>query len=78
MEKKYRTRDGDEIVATSLLDLVQQMNESSRFGKHPLVTSFMIGFAKRELEYSGKQVSTWSAANFVADLLLIGYLTVID
>lgn len=78
MEKKYRTRDGDEIVATSPLELVRQMNATSRFGQHPMVQGFMIGFAKRELDYSGREVSTWSAANFVADLILIGYLTIID
>lgn len=78
MEKKYRTRDGDELVATSPFHLVEQMNETSRFGRHPMVQGFMQGFAKRELDYSGQEVSTWSAANFVADLILIGYLTVVD
>jgi hypothetical protein len=78
MEKKFRTRDGDEIVATSPLELVREMNKTSRFGKHPFVATFMIGFAKREMEYSGQKVSTWSIADFVDSLIEIGYLTVVD
>jgi hypothetical protein len=78
MEKKYRTREGDEIVATCKLGLVRQLNEGSRFGEHPFVDTFMIFFARREFEYSGKKVSTLSTDDFVDSLIEIGYLTVVD
>ena len=77
--KKYTLADdGSSMEAATPLELVRKLRDSGKFTRDEMLDEYMEGFAKRQFEYSGAEIRTDTTDNFVADLLRIGFLTLID
>jgi hypothetical protein len=77
--KKYIIADdGSLIEAATPVELVRKLRDSGKFTRDEKLDEYMEGFAKRQFEYSGAEIRTDTAGNFVADLVRIGFLTLID
>lgn len=72
--KTYKTKEGDFLLASSNLEIVNALKNNGRFTADETPKQYIKGFAKRFNEYEGKQIRFDSVDNFVVDLLGCGYL----
>lgn len=71
--KNFSLQDGGTITATCASDFVTKLRESSRFDSDCTDAEYMVNFANRFKQYSGKTVRTDSPDNFLEDLLKCDY-----
>ena len=76
MTTTYRLKDGDRVVATSPADFIHQLRTGSRFDSEGTDAEYMQRFAKRLHELEGYLVRTDSPGDFLADLIIHGFVSV--
>lgn len=74
----YTLRGGDIITATSPSDFVSQLHLGSRFDHGGTDQQYMQRFAHRLHQLDGTTIRATSPGEFLADLIVCGFVTVLS
>lgn len=74
MNKTYRLKGGDTIVAATPSEFVTKLHEGSRFDSGGSNKEYMERFAKRLLQLEGIRIRTGTPEEFLGDLITHGFV----
>ena len=76
MKKKYKAEDGFTFEASSPLEAVKIIRDSSKFDHEKTVDKYMEDFASRFEIYSGENIRFDTPENFIEDLIKTKWLEI--